>query len=94
MIYAMSDIHGCIGELQKNMEQMPEHLMHLPLREIPAAYVEGAPLLFDFVEILDNIDNPEFKKKIHNPLDFSNMDDAALEALEDNGFAVGINYFF
>ena len=22
MIYAMSDIHGCIGELQKNMEQV------------------------------------------------------------------------
>jgi predicted porin len=27
-------------------------------------------------------------------LDFSNMDNAALEAQEDNGFAVGINYFF
>ena len=27
-------------------------------------------------------------------LDFSDMDDAALEAQEDNSFAVGINYFF
>jgi hypothetical protein len=27
-------------------------------------------------------------------LDFSNMDDAAQEAQQDNGFAVGINYFF
>ena len=27
-------------------------------------------------------------------LDFSDMDDPALEAQEDNSFAVGINYFF
>lgn len=65
-------------KLQRNMEQMPEFVKHLPLREIPAAYVEQVPLFLDFVEILDNIDNPEFKKRIHNPLDFGNMDVAML----------------
>lgn len=67
-----------IDKLKKNIEMMPEMVNHLPLREIPAAYVEEVPLLKDFVEILDNIDNPEFKKRIHNPLDFSNMDVAML----------------
>lgn len=67
-----------IEKLKKNLEQLPEMLQHLPLREIPAAYVEEVPLFKDFVELLDNIDNPEFKKRIHNPLDFSNMDVAML----------------
>lgn len=65
-------------KIKKNMEQMPEFVKHLPLREIPAAYVEKVPLLMDFVEILDNIDNPKFKERIHNPLDFGNMDVAML----------------
>lgn len=65
-------------KLEENMSKMPEMIHHLPLREIPAAYVEEFPLLKDFVEILDNIDDPEYKKKIHNPLDFSNMDIAML----------------
>lgn len=67
-------------KLKKNMDQMPEMLNQLPLREIPAAYVDEVPLFKDFVEILDNIDNPEFKKRIHNPLNFSNMDVAMLHS--------------
>jgi uncharacterized protein len=65
-------------KLKKNMEQMSEMVKHLPLREIPAAYVEEFPLFMDFIELLDNIDNPQFKKRIHNPLDFGNMDVAML----------------
>lgn len=65
-------------KLKENMEQMPEFVKHLPLREIPAAYMEEFPLLMDFVEILDNIDNPKFKERIHNPLDFGNMNAAML----------------
>jgi putative CocE/NonD family hydrolase len=65
-------------KLLKNMNQIPEMLNILPLRDIPAAYVDEFPLLKDFIEILDNIDNPAFKKRIHNPLDFENMNVAML----------------
>jgi predicted acyl esterase len=57
---------------------MDQLLLHLPLRETPAAYVEGVPQLLDFVNLLDHVDDPAFWSKTRRPLDFTNMDVAML----------------
>lgn len=86
--------NALIARLQDNLEQMGEYEKHLPLREMPAAYVDGAPILLDYIEVLDHADDPLWWERIHKPLRFSNMDvpmfhlagwaDAAHEGVVDN----------
>jgi uncharacterized protein len=56
--------------LLQNMQHMPELLLHLPLRETPAADVEGVPLLRDFIELVDGLEDDAWWHKIHHPTDF------------------------
>lgn len=65
-------------ELEGNMARIWELLRHRPLRETPAAFVEGAPELQQFIRILDRVDDPIFWNEIRRPLDFSQMDVAML----------------
>jgi putative CocE/NonD family hydrolase len=63
-----------IRKLEENMAKIPAQVGLLPQRELPAAYVDGYPLFLDYVEFLDRLDDPEFRKRIHCPIDFGNMD--------------------
>jgi putative CocE/NonD family hydrolase len=65
-------------QLEDCLANMDQLLLHLPLRETPAAHVDGVPQLLDFVNLLDHADDPAFWSKARRPLDFANMDVAML----------------
>ncbi len=54
-----------ISYYQKNWEEV---MFRLPLRETPAAQIEGAPLLKDYIELVDGVEDDRFWEKARRPV--------------------------
>jgi uncharacterized protein len=55
-------------------EHWNKELLYLPTRDIPAAKIPGIPLLNDFVELVDGVEDPEYWRKAHRPIRLSGID--------------------
>ncbi len=60
-------------QLTENQARLPELLRERPLRRTSAANVPEAPLLRDFGELVDHVEDPAFWTRIHRPIDYARM---------------------
>jgi len=69
-----------VPQLQANMPRLHEFSLLLPMNENPAALVPDAPLLRDYLDLVEGIEHEEFWQSIRCPLDYSGMHAASLHA--------------
>ncbi len=51
-----------------------EVVRYLPSRENPAARIDGVPVLLDYVDLVDGVEDPEYWKKAHRPIRLKGID--------------------
>ena len=61
------------NKLLENLKHMPDLLKHLPLRETPAVDIQEVPLLQDYSELINRVEDDAFWARIHRPPDFSKL---------------------
>ncbi len=50
-----------------------EMVRYLPTRDIPAAKIPGVPLLNDFIDLVDGVEDPAYWRKAHRPIRLSGI---------------------
>jgi putative CocE/NonD family hydrolase len=51
-----------------------EVVRYLPSRENPAARIEGVPVLLDYVDLVDGVEDPTYWEKAHRPIRLAGID--------------------
>jgi putative CocE/NonD family hydrolase len=62
------------GQIAAYTERWDEMVFHLPARENPAAQVEGVPLLNDFVDLVDGVEDSAYWHAAHRPIQIGGID--------------------
>lgn len=60
-------------QMEAFVADWPAQVMHLPLREIPAAYIPGVPLLQDFIDLVDGVEDDAYWKEARRPIDLEHV---------------------
>lgn len=59
--------------LRHNQAGLAEELKSRPLCDISAAHVEGAPVLLNYIALVNGLESEAYWNQTHRPTDFSNM---------------------
>jgi uncharacterized protein len=62
------------GQIAAYTERWDEMVFHLPARENPAAQVDGVPLLHDFVDLVDGVEDSAYWREAHRPIRIGGID--------------------
>lgn len=66
------------GILREYQTKLNAYALHLPANQNPAALVEGVPLLQDYLDLINGMENKSFWDAIRHPADFSKAHTAML----------------
>ena len=64
--------------LESFRDKLGEYASFLPMTDNPAANIPGVPMLCDYVELAERVEDPEFWKSIHSPMDYDGFHTAML----------------
>lgn len=62
------------GQVKHNIAHWDSLVGYLPVRENPAAHIEGVPLLHDFVNMVDGVEDPAYWEQAHRPIHLQGID--------------------